>query len=103
MNIAINLATVRKSFRLFLYPLFVALCLVGFLQASTNSSSSHSANSNKTAKQPIVFNSPFQEDNLGLLRNLSMALHPPAEKIAPQVLAKTTDGNSTSIVILLAE
>ena len=93
-------------FRVYLYSLCLLLCLVGLLQVSTLVSSSHSPNpysvrtSVETTQHRITF-APYQNDASPSLMNLFLQV--PADKIAARVMVDTTDGKSTSIVIMLAD
>ena len=94
-------------FRVYLYSLCLLLCLVGLLQVSTLVSSSHSPNpysvstSVETTQHRITF-APYQNDASPSLMN-QMFLQVPADKVAARVMVDTTDGKSTSVVIMLAD
>jgi subtilisin family serine protease len=125
-----NPRTPRTQLRFYLYFSFIAVCLVGLMQASTIISSSHSLNTNAkdTAKRATDHNQEtelfYQNDGTRgsgqdhntfvgasyhnstspLLREMNqLFLQNAASKIAPQVLSDTADGKSTSVVILLAD
>ncbi|HSS20861.1 MAG TPA: S8 family serine peptidase [Pyrinomonadaceae bacterium] len=91
-----------RPFRLYVSPVFLALCLLALLQASTKTSSSHTSIANEAANK-TTFKSPYQSNSLNLLRNLDLSLQSPASKIASRVLADTADGKSTSVVVMLAD
>ena len=108
---------------------FIAVCLAGLMQASTIVSSSHSlngsandeskrttdrrqeaglnhtnANRGSGQKGGLSIGDTYHSKISASLRDLTQsALQSPAAKIAPRVLADTTGGKSTSVVILLAD
>jgi serine protease AprX len=102
----------------YLYFSFIAVCLVGLMQASTIISSSHSLNTSaKDAGKHAADNeqeaNPFfsrdgargsYRNNISSpLRDLTQLLQAPAAKIGSRVLSDTADGKSTSVVILLTD
>jgi len=127
-----NPRTPRPQLRFYLYFSFIAVCLVGLMQASTIISSSHSLSSN--AKDAAIgttdhkqeaelfyqkdgtrgsgrgqergtrIGDTYHNDISSSLRDLTqLFLQAPVAKIAPQVLSDTAGGKSTSVVILLAD
>jgi len=91
-----NPGTRRSPFRVCLYPLGIFLCVLGLLPAVTNISSSK--------ERGFTLGASYHNDNSPLLSDLrQLFLQTPADKIAPEVLAATADGQGTPIVIMLAE
>lgn len=82
-----NLRTDRSPLHVCLYSLCIAFCLVGLLQLVTIISSSRSVNPNEARNFTI---------RASFLQN-------PTAKLAPRVLAETSDGQSTPIVIFLTD
>ena len=97
----------RRRFSVYYYALFTVLCLVGLMQVSTIISSSRSLNSDsrtagETSKRSVAIGASYQTDSSPLLNEMNrLFAQEPADKIAARVLADTTDGKSTSVVILL--
>ncbi|MGH9874781.1 MAG: S8 family serine peptidase [Pyrinomonadaceae bacterium] len=97
-----------RQFRVYYCALFTVLCLVGLIQVSTNISSSHSLNPDghpvsKTLRS-VAIGASYQTDSAPLLNEMNrLFVQGPADKVAARVLADTTDGKSTSVVILLAD
>ena len=120
-----NLRPPPTSPRIYFYLFFFAIFLGGLMHSTTIISSSHSldyrANGPNDYKRDaelfyqnngfgrvqgnsIILSASYNNDNSPLLRELKQLLpQAPTARIAPQVLADTTDGKSTSIVILLAD
>jgi serine protease AprX len=91
-----NPGTRRSPSRVCLYPLGIFLCVLGLLPAVTNISSSK--------ERGVTLGASYHNDNSPLLSDLrQLFLQTPADKIAPEVLAATADGQGTPIVIMLAE
>lgn len=86
-----------RALRNYIFPLSVALCLVGLLYVSTATSSSHSSTVSEITR------SSLPNDKFNLLRNLNFALQPAATKVSPKVLAETADGKTTPIVVMLSD
>lgn len=110
-----NPTTPRPQLRFYLYFSFIAICLVGLMQASTIISSSHSLNTDLEGAAKRVFDQQLEERGPGIgdtyrsdipstLRRLTeVFLQTPVAKIAPRVLSDTSGDKSTSVVILLAD
>jgi serine protease AprX len=97
-----NLRTVRSPIRVCLYSLCFVVCLVGLLQSVTIISASHSGNPSD-ARNFAIGASYRTETPLQLSELKQLFLQPPAAKVAARVLADTTDGKSTSVVIYLID
>src|SRR6266536_2927762 len=120
-----NLRPPPTSPRIYFYLFFFAIFLGGLMHSTTIISSSHSldyrANGpidykrdvelfyqnngfGRVQGNSIILSASYNNGNSPLLRELKqLLLQAPTARIAPQVLADTTDGKSTSIVILLAD
>ena len=120
-----NLRPRPSSPRIYFYLFFFAIFLGGLMHSTTIISSSHyldyRANGTNDYKRDaelfyqnngfgrvqgnsIILGASYKNGNSPLLRELKqLLLQAPTARIAPQVLADTTDGKSTSIVILLAD
>src|ERR1043166_3426969 len=94
--------TDRSPFRICLYSLFVVLCLVGLLQVVTTISSSRS-NDRSGLRNFTAIQADHADAALRLSEMKQLFLQTPAEKVASRVLTDTTDGKSTSVVILLTD
>jgi len=80
------------------------LCLVGLMQLSTNTSSSHQEGRRVSAPRNITIGASFRGESSPLLNEMQgLFLQAPAEKVAARVLTDTTDGQRTSVVIMLAD
>ncbi len=99
--------TPGRSFRVCFYSLCIVLCLVGLTHVSTIISSSHQdgvRSSGGARERNITFGASYQTDTLPLLDEMGQLFpQTPADKVATRVLADTTDGKSTSIVIMLTD
>jgi len=99
----------RRPSRIYYYALFTVVCLVALTQVSTIISSSRSLNSDdrgvfEASKRTIRIGASYQADSSPLLNAIDrLFVEGPGDKVAARVLADTTDGKSTSIVILLTD
>jgi len=102
-----SFSTPRSQPRTYYYLSLITLSLMGLMQAATTSSSSSSLNnrgSGQTQERSNIFGQSFQNDKASPLREMTLLLlQTPADRISPQVLADTSDGKSTSVVILLTD
>ena len=103
-----NSSMSRRPFRVYLYPLCIVFCLVGLAQLSTIISSSRSLTpegvraSGEVTKRAITFGASYQSDSSASLVE-QFFLQTPRDKVAARVLADTSNGKRTSVVILLAD
>lgn len=97
-----------RTFRPY-YALFILLCLVGLMHVSTIISSSRSLNADVHAaaevpKRTTAIGALYRNDASALLNKLNqMFAKSPADKIATRVVADTSDGKSTSVVIMVTD
>jgi len=116
-----------RLLRVFVYLALTVFCVIGFLQRGVTVSSSHSHNNQTKEDRQTADNfsvdsalfypgNGFHSSGTGASRNaigeplnnlqqllFQSQVQGPAAKIAPQVLADTSEGKATSVVILLAD
>src|SRR5258706_5508483 len=100
--------TTPRLFRVYLYALVTAFCLVGLMQVSTINSSSRSLNpdgrkAREASDRNLAIGASYQGESSPLLSKIQLLLQAPADKVASRVIRDTANGESTSIVILLTD
>jgi serine protease AprX len=104
-----NPGTPRSLFRVCFYSLCVVVLLVGLLQGATIISASRSLNpdgartSGETQERNIAIGASYRTASPMLNGMNQLFLQTSANRIAPRVLADTTDGKRTSVVIMLTD
>jgi len=102
-----NPRTPRSSFRVYVYALCTIVCLVGLMQVSTIISSSHQGSegsSSQATKGNVSTDTLFRSSSSAVVDQWKQLFQQnPADKVAARVLAETSDGKTTSVVIMLAE
>ena len=90
--------------RIYLYLFFLIIGLVGLMQEATTISSSRSLSAGQDQAGDITLGASYNHDKSPLLVEMNrFFLQNSVSKISPQVLSDTADGNSTSVIILLAD
>jgi subtilisin family serine protease len=99
-----NKRTPRVLPRIYVYLSFLVIGLVGLMQEATTISSSRSLNSGQDQALDITLGAFHNHHVSPLLSEMNrLVLQNSASKIAPQVVSDTADGQSTSVIILLAD
>src|SRR4029077_16858591 len=96
-----------RLFRVYFYALFTVVCVAGLIQVSTIISSSHQGNegpSSEATKGNVSIDALYRSGSSALVDQWKQ-LFPqnPADKVAARALAETSDGKTTSVVIMLAD